>query len=206
MEYKYYIGIDEVGRGPIAGPVTVCAMLSFAGRSLEMGEGIRDSKKLTENGREKWFKKIKEARTNKILDFAIFSVGSKTIDKIGIVPSLKLCIKKCLEKLNSPADETYIILDGSLKAPANYKYQETIIRGDEKEPLIAMASIAAKVSRDWYMSNLPEKYNMYGLEKHKGYGTKAHYQAIKVHGISDMHRRTFLKSRSDSSDRGSSIR
>ncbi len=119
--YRYFIGIDEVGRGPIAGPVTVCAMLSYIGRNPELSEGIRDSKKLTEKGRERWFKIIKEAREAKTLNFAIFSVGSKTIDKIGIVPSLRLCIKKCLEKLATPEDETYIILDGSLKAPANYK-------------------------------------------------------------------------------------
>lgn len=193
MDYKYYIGIDEVGRGPIAGPVTVCAMLSFVGREPEISAGIKDSKKLTEKGRERWFKKIKEARETKDIKFAIFSVGNKTIDKIGIVGSIKLCIKNCLEKLNVPEEESYIILDGSLKAPANYKYQETIIRGDEKEPLIAMASIAAKVSRDWHMSNLPEKYKEYRFEDHKGYGTKAHYQAIKDHGISDLHRRTFLK-------------
>jgi ribonuclease HII len=193
MNYKYYIGIDEVGRGPIAGPVTVCAMLSYEGRNLELSEGIKDSKKLTEKKREEWFKKIKEARTEKILDFSIFSVGSKTIDKIGIVGAIRLCISNCLKKLNTPEEETYILLDGSLKAPPNYRYQETIIRGDEKEPLIAMASIAAKVSRDWHMSNLPEQYKVYGFDKHKGYGTKAHYEAIKEHGVSDLHRRTFLK-------------
>lgn len=193
MEYKYYIGIDEVGRGPIAGPVTVCAVISFVGRNPEISEGIKDSKKLTEKKRGEWFKKIKEARGEKTLDFSIFSVGSKTIDKIGIVGAIRLCIGNCLKKLNAPEEETYIILDGSLKAPGNYKYQETIIKGDEKEPLIAMASIAAKVSRDWHMANLPEQYKVYGFENHKGYGTKAHYEAIKKHGISDMHRRTFLK-------------
>ncbi len=193
MDYKYYIGIDEVGRGPIAGPVTVCAMLYFAGKNLEGFKDIKDSKKLTEKGRERWFKKIKDARTEKIVDYAVFSVGSKTVDKIGIVGAIKLCILNCLKKLNAPEDETYIILDGSLHAPANYKNQETIIRGDEKEPLIAMASIVAKVSRDWYMSRLPQIYAVYGFERHKGYGTRAHYEAIKQHGISDLHRRTFLK-------------
>ncbi len=168
-------------------------MRSFVGRQPELSVGIKDSKKLTKKGRGGWFKIIKEAREAKIVDFSIFSVGNKTIDKIGIVKSLQLCILNCLKKLDAHEDETYIILDGSLKAPPNYKYQETIIRGDEKEPLIAMASIAAKVSRDWYMSNLPEKYKKYGFENHKGYGTKAHYQAIKEHGISDLHRRTFLK-------------
>lgn len=193
MDYKYYIGIDEVGRGPIAGPVTVCAVLSFSGRELGDFKGIKDSKKLTGKGREKWFKKIKTSRAEKIVDFSVFSVGNKTIDKIGIVASIRLCILNCLKKLNSPEEETLVILDGGLKAPEDYKYQETIIKGDEKEPLIAMASIVAKVSRDWHMSNLPEKYSGYSFDKHKGYGTKAHYNAIKEHGISDLHRRTFLK-------------
>lgn len=193
MDYKYYIGIDEVGRGPIAGPVTVCAVLSFSGQELEDFKGIKDSKKLTEKGREDWFRKIKKSRAEKIVDFSVFSVGNRTIDKIGIVASIHLCILNCLKKLNSPEEETLVILDGGLKAPENYKYQETIIKGDEKEPLIAMASIVAKVSRDWHMSNLPEKYKGYSFDKHKGYGTKAHYEAIKNHGISDLHRRSFLK-------------
>lgn len=193
VNYKYFIGIDEVGRGPIAGPVTVCAVISNAGRVVENFDGIKDSKKLTEKGRQKWFGKIKEARDNKILKFAVFSTSNKIIDKIGIVGAVSLCIKNCLVKLNSEPDETYIILDGSLHAPKIYKYQETIIKGDEKEPLIAMASIVAKVCRDSFMERLPDKYAAYGFHKHKGYGTKAHYAAIMQHGVSDLHRRTFLK-------------
>ncbi len=193
VDYKYYIGIDEVGRGPVAGPVTVCAVISFAGRKINGFEGIRDSKKLTDKGKEKWFKKIREAKEGKLLDFAIFSSSNKVIDKFGIVQAVSQCIKNCLGKFEAPIDECYVLLDGSLYAPKIYKNQETIIKGDEKEPLIAMASIAAKISRDWYMSNLPERYDLYGFKDHKGYGTKAHYAAIKQHGISDLHRRTFLK-------------
>ena len=128
-----------------------------------------------------------------MLNFVVISVGNKTVDKIGIVSALNLCVKKCLEKLILLPEDTHIILDGSLYAPKIYKNQETIIRGDEKESLIAAASIVAKVSRDWYMSNLPEKYKVYGFEKHKGYGTKSHYAAIKEYGVSDIHRRSFLK-------------
>ncbi len=193
VDYKYYIGIDEVGRGPIAGPVTVCAVVSYSGRNMPNFSTIKDSKKLTEKGREKWFKMIKETKADRAIDFATFSATNKIIDKIGIVKAISICIKNCLEKLNTPALETYIILDGSLHAPQKYKNQETIIKGDEKEPLIAMASIVAKVSRDWHMSNLPERYNVYGFAEHKGYGTNTHYLAIKEHGISDLHRRTFLK-------------
>ncbi len=193
MDHKYYIGIDEVGRGPLAGPVTVCAVLSLVGRQPEDFKNIKDSKKLTEKGRGSWFRKIKQSRDAGLIKFTIISVGNKTVDKIGISSSLRLCVKKCLEKLRVDSEETRVLLDGSLHAPEIYKNQETIIKGDEKEPLIAMASIIAKVSRDWHMSNLGEKYKNYGFEKHKGYGTRAHYAAIKEYGISDLHRRTFLK-------------
>lgn len=190
---KYYIGVDEVGRGPIAGPVTVCALVSFAGRNLELLKGVKDSKKLTPRGREIWFKKIRETKVSGLTKFVVISVDNKTIDKIGIVSALNLCVKKCLDKLDLPPEETSVLLDGSLHASKIYKSQETIIRGDEKEPLIAAASIVAKVSRDWHMSNLPERYKTYGFQNHKGYGTRAHYAAIKEYGISDLHRRSFLK-------------
>ncbi len=215
MDYKYYIGIDEVGRGPIAGPVTVCALLSKIGRAPEDFKTIKDSKKLTEKGREKWFMKIKEISMREqykykeigegesAFNYAVISVSNKVIDKIGIVRALNLCVKKCLDKFNldTPCpsgllmrDETCILLDGSLYAPKEFKYQETIIKGDEKESLIAMASIVAKVSRDWYMVNQVAKdFPQYGFENHKGYGTKAHYAAIKEHGLCELHRRTFLK-------------
>jgi ribonuclease HII len=85
------------------------------------------------------------------------------------------------------------LLDGGLKAPAEYLFQETIIKGDEKEPIIAMASIAAKVSRDWFMESLADKYQGYGFDKHKGYGTRAHYQAIMELGLSEIHRKSFLR-------------
>ena len=191
---KFYIGIDEVGRGPIAGPVTVCALLSCVGRSPREFDGIKDSKQLTEKGRERWYKKIRETRENKIINFSIISVSNKVIDKIGIVPAINLCVKNCLDKLQADPEETSVLLDGSLYAPKIYENQETIIKGDEKEPLIAMASIVAKISRDWYMKNeVAQKFPQYSFEKHKGYGTKQHYQAIKEHGISEIHRRSFLK-------------
>jgi ribonuclease HII len=200
---KYYIGIDEVGRGPIAGPVTVCALLSKIGRLPEEFRGIKDSKKLTEKGREKWFKKIKEGRDADLFKFSVISVSNKVIDNIGIVRAIELCIKKCLDKFYLEAlppseefdrDNTFVLLDGSLKAPSNFKNQETIIRGDEKEPLIAMASIVAKISRDWYMTTQATKeFPQYGFENHKGYGTKAHYEAIKEYGLCELHRRSFLR-------------
>lgn len=204
MDYKYYIGIDEVGRGPIAGPVTVCAVLSKVGRAPENFKTIRDSKKLTGKGREKWFKKIKKEKAVGNFDFSVISVSNKVIDKIGIVPAVHVCIKKCLEKLcletkpacrtgRLPSSEVFVLLDGSLKAPDSFKNQETIVKGDEKEPLIAMASIVAKVSRDWYVvEKIAKEFPQYGFENHKGYGTKAHYEAVKLHGPSPYHRKTFL--------------
>ncbi len=192
MDYKFYIGIDEVGRGPVAGPVTLCAVISFVGRSPEEFKDIKDSKQLTEKKREEWFKVMKEAKKRGEIDFAIFSGTNDSIDKIGIVRTMNACIKKCLEKLAPKEAETYVLLDGSLHAPGNFKFQETIIKGDEKEILIGMASVAGKVSRDWYMVEMAKKFPEYGFEKHKGYGTKSHYESIKKHGASSLHRKSWL--------------
>lgn len=206
MDYKFYIGIDEVGRGPIAGPVTLCAVVSFIGRTPEEFKNIKDSKQLTEKKREEWFKIMKEAKKRGEIDFTIFSGTNDSIDKIGIVRTMNACIKKCLETLlskekhlevqppskNYKEEDVYVLLDGGLRAPANFKNQETITKGDEKEVLIGMASVAAKVSRDWYMVEMAKKFPEYGFEKHKGYGTKAHYEAIKKHGASLLHRKSWL--------------
>ncbi len=193
MEHKYYIGVDEVGRGPIAGPVTVCALVSFDGRYLEKFEGIKDSKKLSPQKRKEWYKKMYDCKKDGLIDFKVFSVSNKVIDKIGIVRCLKRLVDSCLCKLNCPQSECMILLDGSLKAPEHYKRQETITKGDEKEQLIAMASVVAKVHRDSFMIKIAQKIPNYCFERHKGYGTKEHYSAISKFGICDLHRLTFLK-------------
>jgi len=119
-------------------------------------------------------------------------VSERLIDRNGMGWALRTAVARVLAKLSLPLNETSILLDGGLKAPANYINQKTIIRGDEKEWLIALASIIAKVKRDRFLVRLARKYPEYGFERHKGYGTKAHYEAIKRYGLCQIHRKSFL--------------
>ena len=194
---KYIIGIDEVGRGPLAGPMMVgavaCAISNDQFLTTNL-QGIRDSKKLTKLQREKWSKKIwKEKEESGNIKIAIVSVSHSTIDKYGIAQSAKLAVAKCLKILVKDGDEYEIMLDGSLYAPAKYKNQQTIIKGDEKIPIISVASVIAKVYRDNMMKKMHEKYPQYGFDTHKGYGTVAHIAAIKKHGLSAIHRHSFCR-------------
>lgn len=194
---QFVVGVDEVGRGPVAGPVTVCAVLMSADayksfKKSPQVEKLRDSKKLSEKKREEWSDKIKEWREYGMLDFSIFNMTAKGIDDYGISRAIQKCINKTLSKLEVPIDAE-ILLDGGLLAPDKYLNQKTIIKGDETEPIISLASIKAKVNRDNYMKRKAEEYPEYHLEKHKGYGTKAHMEAIKKYGLSNFHRKTFLK-------------
>ena len=191
---NYIIGVDEVGRGPIAGPVTVCAAMVprgfvFAG---VCGDRPNDSKKLSAKKREEWFLYAKE---HPKISYTTSSVSPSVVDKIGISRATALAVERSIKKLSSTwgsDPQVEVLLDGLLYAPAEYK-QKTIIKGDEKEPIISLASIIAKVTRDKYMTKLAKKYLEYGFERHKGYGTKKHYEYIKKYGISDVHRRSFLK-------------
>lgn len=191
---KYVIGVDEVGRGPIAGPVTVCAAMVPRGFVFEKGKGYKpnDSKKLSEKKREEWFLYAKEHHR---IFYATSSVSPAVIDKIGISCATSLAVARSIKKLTSiwRLDlQVEVLLDGLLHAPAYYK-QKTIIKGDEKEPIISLASIIAKVTRDKYMTKLAKIYPKYGFENHKGYGTKKHYDCIEKYGISNVHRRSFLR-------------
>jgi len=187
---KYLIGIDEAGRGPLAGPVAVGAVIS-KNRYLKILNGIKDSKKITARKREEW---------DKIIRFNFIAVVSFTppslIDKIGIVKAVDLAMKKAIKNILKKSDckisECHFLLDGSLKAPKGCS-QETIIRGDEKIPLISAAGITAKVARDKKMVNLDKKLPKYGFKKHKGYGTKLHYKMLKKFGISPEHRKSFCR-------------
>ncbi len=196
--FKHLIGIDEVGRGPVAGPVAVCAaMVRFDNVRLKSKSvnkfkdlpKLRDSKRLTEKGREVWYEVLKDNIT-----FQLSYASAKEIDKKGIAVCIRSLIQKNLKKLNVKPEEVLILLDGSLKVPAEYIHQETIIGGDDKEPIISFASIYAKVERDRLMIRMARKYPQYGFERHKGYGTQLHMQAIKKHGISEVHRKTYLGS------------
>ena len=151
----------------------------------------RDSKKLSEKKREEWFEQIQ----GKALDMesAVAFSSNKVIDTKGIVKAIEMAIEKIFAGFKKRPEECLVLLDGNLKAPKEFKNQKTIIKGDEKEPVISLASIVAKVSRDRYIVKLSEKYPEYCFEKHKGYGTKLHYEMIKKHGLCNIHRRSFLR-------------
>ncbi len=190
---KYIIGIDEVGRGPLAGPVAIgafCVKKDFKFKKLL---GIRDSKKLTPEKREYFLIKILELEKSGEVEFAVSYVSAKEIDKIGISSAIKKALKNSLNKINKNRDECSVFLDGGLYAPEEYKKQKTIIKGDDKIKVISCASVVAKVLRDRLMCKLAKKYPKYGFEIHKGYGTKKHCESIRKNGICSEHRKCFLK-------------
>jgi len=196
---KYIIGIDEVGRGPLAGPVAVCAFKMPINFDVKDFGKLKDSKKLTPEKREEIFNKLKIIKNLKSkvrhceLDYCVSYESAKKIDKIGLSKAIKNCLEKALQNIKVKPTECEVLLDGGLKAPAEYKKQKTIIRGDEKERAIAFASIVAKVSRDALMRKLAKKYPKYGFEIHKGYGTKMHCEALAKNGLCKEHRRCFCR-------------
>lgn len=198
---RYIIGIDEAGRGPLAGPVTVGVALTLRGMKLPRDKKFADSKKLSQKQREEWFVFIKN---HPDIRFASASISAKIIDKIGISKATHTAISRALKKFkpiwgsDPQMREIEVLLDGLLHAPPEYKNQKTIIKGDEKIPAIALASIIAKVTRDRKMVQMAKKYPEYGFEIHKGYGTKEHYKKIKKHGMSIIHRKSFLKNHKSS--------
>ena len=226
---KYIIGIDEVGRGPIAGPVAVCAFLAkdnyipISPIDIKLPK-LKDSKKLSKKQREIWFNFLKKQKEEGFCNYVVSFVSSENIDKFGINKCIQKALNESLEKVISQkinfADSSdtlaenslsinvdsysllkkefilslHIFLDGGLHAEAEYINQETIIKGDELHPIISMASIMAKVSRDRIMTNYAKEYPEYGFENHSGYGTKAHYDAVKKHGQTLIHRKSYIHS------------
>jgi ribonuclease HII len=188
---EWLIGIDEAGRGPIAGPVSVGAVLIPIDFDERFFIGIRDSKQLSMKLREEWFEKM-HAHPSILISVAL--VGASHIDERGIVSAIKAAMTRTLRELASDLDPATILvlLDGSLHAPRMFPHQETIIKGDEKIPVISLASIAAKVTRDRHMVRQARKYPEYQFEQHKGYGTKDHYKKLRAHGPSAIHRTSFL--------------
>jgi len=193
MSIKNIIGIDEVGRGPLAGPVTLCACVVPHDFDFSLFDGIKDSKKLSEKKRMEWHAKISEMKAKEILDFAHASIPASEIDRLGISHAIDEAIRLCLEELGVEPGLVEVRLDGALKAPKQFTNQRTIIKGDEKEPVISAASIVAKVIRDRYMTEIAITYPNYGFDSHKGYGTAFHIRAIKQDGVSPIHRMSFLK-------------
>ena len=189
---RFMLGVDEAGRGPLAGPVAVGVVAVPEGFDVAREfPGVADSKKLSENKREEIFKMLKTRVAKGDARFTVEFENEKVIDEEGIATAVHRALWRGVNSLAPDSSLVHVLLDGSLKAPPEYS-QETIINGDELVPLISLASIVAKVTRDRLMINLAKKYPEYSFEKHKGYGTKLHYEMLKKHGLCDIHRRSFI--------------
>ena len=176
-------GIDEAGRGPLAGAVYAAAVILDPNDPIE---GLDDSKKLTPKKREKLYPIIKE----RALAYCIASASAEEIDKTDILSADLLAMQRAFEGLKETAD--IVLVDGDV-LPELTCLAKNVIGGDAKSEAISAASILAKVERDMEMCRLAEKYPGYGFEKHKGYGTKAHIEAIQKLGVCPIHRKSFLK-------------
>ena len=195
---QFIVGVDEVGRGPLAGPVAVGAVAIPTPASAKIRalhkkffQGIKDSKQLTPDERELWYSLALESKKRGELNFRVSLVSEKVIDRHGISYALKLGIKRCLKGLNLDL-KSQIFLDGSLRAPKKFKHQLTVIKGDEKISVISLASIVAKVVRDRLMVKVAKKFPEFNFEINKGYGTLTHRRALEKYGLTAVHRRTFL--------------
>ncbi|MDR1409940.1 MAG: ribonuclease HII [Oscillospiraceae bacterium] len=176
-------GIDEAGRGPLAGPVCVAAVVLPEGCAIQ---GLNDSKKLSENTRERLFDVI----TAQALDYSVALANAEEIDRVNILQATFLAMRRAVSGLKTPAD--FALVDGNLDPKLGLPTQ-CIVGGDGKSASIAAASVLAKVSRDRLLRKLDAKYPGYEFAKHKGYGTKAHYAALAELGLCPEHRRSFLK-------------
>ncbi len=183
--FKFICGVDEAGRGPLAGPVCAAAVILPDDCQIE---GLNDSKKLTEKKREALYDVIIE----KAVSFSVAYGTLEEIEQYNILNATYLAMNRAIEGLNIPAD--YALIDGN-RVPTGIKVPcETVVKGDAKSCSIAASSILAKVTRDRLLLEYAKEYPEYGFEKHKGYGTAAHYDAIKKYGVLPIHRLSFLKS------------
>ena len=180
--YKAICGVDEAGRGPLAGPVCAAAVIFPEGLEVE---GINDSKKLTEKKREKLFDVIKE----KAVAYSIAWASVEEIEEINILNAAMLAMKRAIDGLQVKAD--FAMIDGN-KTPQLDIPSTAIVKGDALSQSIAAASILAKVSRDRLMLDMAKKYPQYGFEKHKGYGTQLHRDMLLKYGACEIHRPSFL--------------
>lgn len=181
--YKSVCGVDEAGRGPLAGPVCAAAVILPEGVIID---GVNDSKKLSEKKRESLFDVIRE----QALSYSIAYATVDEIEEINILNATMLAMRKAIDGLDIKAD--YAMIDGNKIPPLDIA-AECIVKGDAKSMSIACASILAKVSRDRLLYEYAEEYPMYGFDKHKGYGTKVHREAILKYGPCPYHRKSFLK-------------
>ena len=189
--FRYIAGVDEVGRGPLAGPVVTAAVVLPEGFDVP---GIDDSKKLSEKRREELYEVIME----KALAVGIGQAEHDVIDEINILQATKRAMREAIEQADQMLQREhggsidYVLLD-AVELPGLTVAQESVIKGDAKVLAIAAASIIAKVTRDRMMVEYAKEYPYYAFEKNKGYGTKAHYEGIREHGMCPIHRKTFLK-------------
>lgn len=182
-DYPVIVGIDEAGRGPLAGDVYAAAVILNDDVLINY---LNDSKKISEKRRELLYDEIIE----KAERYSIATASVKEIDEINILQAAMLAMKRAYEGLGVKAD--LVLIDGN-KLPDIDAEMRYVIKGDATSASISAASILAKVARDRYMRGLAEKYPQYAFDKHKGYGTKLHYEMIEKYGISDIHRKSFLK-------------
>ena len=182
--YKMICGVDEAGRGPLAGPVCAAAVIL----PTEMPfEGLNDSKKLSDKKRRELYPLIKQHA----VAYAVVLVDEKEIDEINILQATYLAMRRAFDGLSIKPDMA--LVDGN-RDPGLGVATRTIVKGDANSMSIAAASILAKVTRDRFMLEMDEKYPQYQFSKHKGYGTKLHYEMLTEYGASEIHRMTFLKS------------
>lgn len=181
--YRVICGVDEAGRGPLAGPVCAAAVILPPNAEIP---GLNDSKKLTDKKRRELMSVIKEMA----IAYGIAFADEKEIDEINILQATYLAMKRAIDML--PVKPDLALVDGNRAGDFGLPVK-TVVKGDSLSASIAAASILAKVTRDDLMLELAEKYPQYGFEIHKGYGTKAHYAALTEHGPSEIHRMTFLK-------------
>ena len=182
--FKYICGVDEAGRGPLAGPVCAAAVILPIDTEIK---GLNDSKKLSEKKREELFPVIKE----KAIGYSIAFASVEEIEEHNILNATYLAMNRAIEGLKTPAD--FALIDGN-RAPTGIKVPcQTVVKGDSKSMSVAAASVLAKVTRDRLMLEIDKAYPQYNFKKHKGYGTKEHTDLILQYGVSPVHRPSFLK-------------
>jgi ribonuclease HII len=184
--YSSVGGVDEVGRGPLAGPVvSACVIVKIGFKIPDSLKDVKDSKKLSEKKREELFKILSEVFPG----FGLGICNQDIIDKVNILQASFLAMKKAIEE--SKDEPGFVLVDGKFKIPKFHNRQENIIKGDSCVFSIAASSIVAKVIRDRLMKEIHEKYPEYGFDKHKGYGTKLHLEALEKYGPTPIHRKSF---------------
>ena len=183
------IGLDEVGRGPLAGPVVSCGCLFYNYNRLPENIKITDSKKHTAKQRKKLFTIFKKLQEDKIIEFHLGFASVNEIDELNILEATKISMKRALDKFNN--SNLSIIIDGNFSLNHKNIYEKSVIGGDKISVSIATASIIAKVHRDRLMRLYDSKYKVYGWKKNSGYGTKQHIDAIYEYGMTEQHRKTF---------------